>query len=72
MNENKITVTSSSEISSELQSHLEFKLKHKFGNLEIVYLVDPRLIIGLIISCNDVELRYDLNSEILNITNQIM
>ena len=72
MNNNKVIVTSSIEITAELKSHLEFKLKHKFGNLEITYIVDPSLIAGLVINCGDVELRYDLNSEIQNISNQIM
>ena len=72
MNDQKVIVTSSSVISAELRSHLEFKLKHKFGESEIVYLVDSKLIAGLIISYGDLELRYDLNSEIQNITNQIM
>ena len=72
MNATKVIVTSSIEITSELKSHLEFKLKHKFGDREIIYEVDPTLIAGLVINCGDTELRYDLNSEIQNITNQIM
>ncbi len=72
MNATKVIVTSSIEISSELKSHLEFKLKHKFGDRVIIYEVDPALIAGLVINCGDTELRYDLNSEIQHITNQIM
>jgi F0F1-type ATP synthase delta subunit len=68
----KIIVTSNIEISSELKSHLEFKLKHKFGDKIIDYIVDPSLIIGIVVTCGDVELRYDLNSQIQNIANQIM
>jgi F0F1-type ATP synthase delta subunit len=72
MNDSKIIVTSSIEISTELKSHLEFKLKHKFGNHEIEYIVDESLIVGLTIRYDDTELSYDLNSQIQNITNQIM
>ena len=72
MNATKVIVTSSIEITPELKSHLEFKLKHKFGQQEIIYEVDSSLIAGLVINCGDTELRYDLNSEIQNITNQIM
>jgi F0F1-type ATP synthase delta subunit len=67
-----ITVTSSIEISTELKSHLEFKLKHRFGDKVIDYVVDPSLIVGIVIRYDDTELRYDLNSQIQNITNQIM
>jgi F0F1-type ATP synthase delta subunit len=68
----KIFVTSNVEISSELKSHLEFKLKHKFGDKIIEYIVDPLLIVGIVVRCGDIELQYDLSSQIQNITNQIM
>lgn len=72
MNDSKIIVSSSVEISPELKFHLEFKLKHKFGNREFEYIVDESLIVGLVIRCQDTELRYDLSSQIQNITNQII
>jgi F0F1-type ATP synthase delta subunit len=68
----KIFVTSNVEISSELKSHLEFKLKHKFGDKIIDYIIDPLLIVGIVVRCGDIELQYDLSSQIQNITNQIM
>ena len=68
----KIIVTSNVEISPELKSHLEFKLKHKFGDRIINYIINPSLIVGIVVRCGDVELQYDLSSQIQNITNQIM
>jgi len=67
-----IHVTSSSELNHELKSLLEQKLKNKFGDLEIQYVVDPKLILGLTIKVDDEEYYSNLNYEINYILSQLL
>jgi F0F1-type ATP synthase delta subunit len=67
-----IHVTSSSELNYDLKSLLEQKLKNKFGDLEIQYAVDPKLILGLTIKVDDEEYYSNLNYEINYILSQLL
>lgn len=67
-----IQVTSSSQLNEELKTLLEQKLKNKFGDLEIQYSVDPKLILGLTIKVDDEEYYSNLNYEINYILSQLL
>jgi F0F1-type ATP synthase delta subunit len=70
--QNKIIVTSSSELSNEIRTTLEAKLKAKIGDYGFQYKVDSKLIAGFIVNFGDTQYNYDLLSEIQNVENQIL
>jgi F0F1-type ATP synthase delta subunit len=68
----QIIITSSSELSQEIKSTLEAKLKTKIGEYGFVYKTDSRLIAGFIVNFGDTQYNYDLLSEIKNVENQLI
>lgn len=69
--ENKIIVTSSSELSQNLKTKLSQKLQHKFGDYSVDFKVDTSLILGLVIKFNNDEFFYNLDHEIEHILQEL-
>jgi len=67
-----ILVTTSHPLSLENKNALAQKLVTKFGVTEFEYLVDPKLVIGIMIKVGDTEYYYNLQNEAQNILTQVL
>ena len=65
MIQNIIIVRSAIEISNDLKTILEVKLKAKYPeNYTFEYMQDPSILVGLVIQVGDMEYHYDLKDQV--------
>ena len=69
--ENTIIVTSSSQLSKDLEGKLTDKLTVKFGNHPLKFEIDTSLILGMVIKFKDDEFFYNLDHEIEHILQEL-
>ena len=67
-----ITVVSASQMTNVQREVLQQKLINKYGQSQLIFKIDPSLVIGFYLIIGDKEIRYDLQSQINNIQNQIL